>query len=86
MLHEFFTYGIKSSGDVSELRFSFEFWESSSENTQYFANIWKSALSPFPPLLTTPLVRFMIVIFRHVVFAFASNTVQAFPRGWKTHV
>ena len=49
MLHEFFTYGIKSSGDVSELRFSFEFWESSSENTKYFANIWKSALSPFPP-------------------------------------
>ena len=39
MLHEFFPYGIKSSGDVSELRFSFEFWESSSENTKYFANI-----------------------------------------------
>ena len=36
---------------VSESRFSIEYerWESSNENTEHFANIWKVALAPFAP-------------------------------------
>ena len=48
-IHGLFLKELKEG--VSELRFSIEYerWESSNENTEHFANIWKVTLAPFAP-------------------------------------